>query len=47
MSAERFQVISPTHPDFRNLVRGLAREVRPEFMLRSFLAARVKNKRTL
>jgi hypothetical protein len=33
MSAGRFQVITPAHPDFRNLVRGLTKEVWPEFML--------------
>lgn len=33
MSAPRFQVITPAHPDFRTLVRGLTREVWPEFML--------------
>ncbi|HSL43656.1 MAG TPA: GNAT family N-acetyltransferase [Anaerolineales bacterium] len=38
MSAERFQVITPSHADFRNLVRGLTREVWPEFMLHSPVA---------
>ena len=34
MSADRFQVItSLTRPDYRDLVRGLTREVWPEFML--------------
>lgn len=33
MSMERFQVITPAHVDFRNLVRGLTKEVWPEFML--------------
>lgn len=33
MSAERFRVITPAHPEFRNSVRGLTREVWPEFML--------------
>jgi GNAT superfamily N-acetyltransferase len=38
MSAERFQVITLAHPDFRNLVRGLTREVWPEFMLHDQVA---------
>lgn len=38
MSAERFQVITPAHPDFRNLVRGLTKEVWPEFMLHDQVA---------
>ena len=33
MSAERFQVITPAHADYRDLVRGLTKEVWPEFML--------------
>jgi hypothetical protein len=33
MSSDRFQVITPAHADFRDLVRGLTREVWPEFML--------------
>jgi GNAT superfamily N-acetyltransferase len=33
MSSERFQVITPAHPGYRNLVRGLTKEVWPEFML--------------
>ena len=38
MSADRFQVISPAHPDFRKLLRGLIREVWPEFMLHDSVA---------
>jgi len=38
MSAERFQVITPAHADFRNLVRGLTKEVWPEFMLHDAVA---------
>jgi GNAT superfamily N-acetyltransferase len=39
MSAERFQVITPvTRPDYRDLVRGLTKEVWPEFMLHSPVA---------
>ena len=33
MSVERFQVITPAHADYRDLVRGLTKEVWPEFML--------------
>jgi hypothetical protein len=33
MSLERFQVITPAQTDYRDLVRGLTREVWPEFML--------------
>ena len=33
MSSERFQVITPAHADYRNLVRGITKEVWPEFML--------------
>ena len=39
MSAERFQVItSLSHPNYRDLVRGLTREVWPEFMLHNPVA---------
>ena len=38
MSAERFQVITPAHTDYRNLVRGLTKEVWPEFMLHDQVA---------
>jgi GNAT superfamily N-acetyltransferase len=38
MSSERFQVITPAHPDYRELVRGLTREVWPEFMLHDQVA---------
>ena len=38
MSAERFQVITPAHADYRNLVRGLTKEVWPEFMLHDRVA---------
>jgi GNAT superfamily N-acetyltransferase len=38
MSAERFQVITPAHADYRNLLRGLTREVWPEFMLHDAVA---------
>lgn len=38
MSADRFQVISPAHADYRNLVRGLTKEVWPEFMLHNAIA---------
>ncbi len=38
MSTERFQVITPSHADYRNLVRGLTREVWPEFMLHDAVA---------
>jgi GNAT superfamily N-acetyltransferase len=33
MSLERFQVITPAHAEYRDLVRGLTKEVWPEFML--------------
>lgn len=33
MSAERFQIISPAHESYRDLVRGLTRIVWPRFML--------------
>src|SRR5262245_59663745 len=33
MSADRFQIITPsTHPNYRNLVRGLTKIIWPEFM---------------
>ena len=38
MNSERFQVITPTHPEYRNLVRGLTKEVWPEFMLHDQVA---------
>jgi GNAT superfamily N-acetyltransferase len=38
MSPERFQVITPAHPRFRDLVRGLTKEVWPEFMLHERVA---------
>ena len=40
MSAERFQVITPTHADYRDLVRGLTKEVWPEFMLHDPVATK-------
>lgn len=39
MSPERFQVITPAHAGYRDLVRGLTREVWPEFMLHDPVAA--------
>lgn len=38
MSSGRFQVITPAHADYRNLVRGLTKEVWPEFMLHDQVA---------
>lgn len=38
MSSERFRVINPSHPDYRNLLRGLTKEVWPEFMLHDAVA---------
>lgn len=38
MSSERFQVITPAHADYRNLLRGLTKEVWPEFMLHDAIA---------
>ena len=38
MSADRFQVITPAHADYRDLVRGLTKEVWPEFMLHDEVA---------
>ena len=38
MSTDRFQVITPSYAGFRDLVRGLTREVWPEFMLHSPVA---------
>jgi GNAT superfamily N-acetyltransferase len=38
MSSERFQVITPAHPNYRNLLRGLTKEVWPEFMLHDAVA---------
>jgi len=40
MNSERFQVITPAHPDYRNLLRGLTKEVWPEFMLHDAVANR-------
>ena len=40
MSADRFQVITPAHADYRNLVRGLTKEVWPEFMLHDAVATK-------
>jgi GNAT superfamily N-acetyltransferase len=33
MDIDHFQVITPAHAEYRNLVRGLTKEVWPEFML--------------
>ncbi|HUE98738.1 MAG TPA: hypothetical protein VMN99_05760 [Anaerolineales bacterium] len=38
MSTERFQVITPAHANYRDLVRGLTKEVWPEFMLHDSVA---------
>lgn len=38
MDTDRFQVITPAHTDYRNLVRGLTKEVWPEFMLHDQVA---------
>ena len=38
MSPERFQVITPARADYRDLVRGLTKEVWPEFMLHDQVA---------
>lgn len=38
MSTGRFQVITPVHPNYRDLVRGLTKEVWPEFMLHDQVA---------
>lgn len=38
MSVERFQVITPSHANYRDLVRGLTKEVWPEFMLHDVVA---------
>src|SRR5262245_52909205 len=38
MNNERFQVITPNHKDYRNLVRGLTKEIWPEFMLHDAVA---------
>jgi GNAT superfamily N-acetyltransferase len=38
MSPARFQVITPAHADYRDLVRGLTKEVWPEFMLHDAVA---------
>ena len=40
MSSDRFQVITPAHPQYRDLVRGLTKEVWPEFMLHDEVANR-------
>jgi GNAT superfamily N-acetyltransferase len=38
MSSDRFQVITPAHTGYRDLVRGLTKEVWPEFMLHDRVA---------
>jgi len=38
MDTDRFQVITPTHPHYRDLVRGLTKTVWPEFMLHDQVA---------
>ena len=38
MSLERFQVITPAHTNYRDLVRGLTKEIWPEFMLHDQVA---------
>jgi GNAT superfamily N-acetyltransferase len=38
MSVDRFQVITPNHRGYRDLVRGLTKEVWPEFMLHDQVA---------
>ena len=38
MSVGRFQVITPAHVDYRHLVRGLTKEVWPEFMMHDSVA---------
>jgi GNAT superfamily N-acetyltransferase len=38
MDTNRFQVITPAHTEYRNLVRGLTKEVWPEFMLHDQVA---------
>jgi GNAT superfamily N-acetyltransferase len=38
MDADRFQVITPAHTQYRDLVRGLTKEVWPEFMLHDQVA---------
>jgi len=38
MSSDRFQVITPAHVDYRDLVKGLTKEVWPEFMLHDAVA---------
>ena len=38
MNTDRFQVITPAHPQYRGLVRGLTKEVWPEFMLHDQVA---------
>lgn len=38
MSSDRFQVITPAHAKYRDLVRGLTKEVWPEFMLHDQVA---------
>ena len=39
MNTDRFQVITPAHPHYRGLVRGLTKEVWPEFMLHDQVAS--------
>jgi GNAT superfamily N-acetyltransferase len=38
MSPDRFQVITPAHAGYRDLVRGLTKEVWPEFMMHDRVA---------
>lgn len=38
MDTDRFQVITPAYTEYRNLVRGLTKEVWPEFMLHDQVA---------
>jgi GNAT superfamily N-acetyltransferase len=38
MDTDRFQIITPAHPDYRNLVRGLTKEIWPAFMLHDQVA---------
>ena len=38
MDSDRFQVITPAHEKYRDLVRGLTKEVWPEFMLHDQVA---------
>jgi GNAT superfamily N-acetyltransferase len=38
MDSDRFQLITPTYPSYRDLVRGLTKEVWPEFMRHDWVA---------